>query len=60
MLFTYFASFIGYEEYILEGISNLQVQEAKFGGKKEKFGGKSFKKMNSAEFMEFVFSKSDS
>ena len=29
-----FASFIGYEDGILEIISNLQVQEAKFGGKR--------------------------
>ena len=36
----------------------MHVQGAKFGGKKDKFGGKSFKKLNSAEFMEFVFSKS--
>ena len=34
ILFTYFASFIGLEDYILEGISNLHVQGAKFGGKK--------------------------
>ena len=28
ILFTYFASFIGYEDDILEVISNLHVQEA--------------------------------
>ena len=58
IVFTYFASFTGYEDGILEVFSNLQVQEYKFGGKIDKFGGKSFKNFNSAEFMEFVFSKS--
>ena len=33
ILFTYFASFIGFEDDIVEGISNLNVQKAKFGGK---------------------------
>ena len=42
IVFTYFASFIGYEADILEVISNLHVQGAKFGGKKVKSGGKSF------------------
>ena len=42
ILFTYFASFIGYEDELLEVISNLQVQGAKFGGKMVKYGGKSF------------------
>ena len=32
-LFTYFAPFIGYEDDILEVISNLPVQGAKFDGK---------------------------
>ena len=41
IIFTYFASFIGYEDDILEVISNLHIQVAKFGGKKDKFGGKS-------------------
>ena len=49
ILFTYFVLFVaynvGYEDDICEIISNLQVQGAKFGRKKE--------------FMEFVFSKSD-
>ena len=36
----------------------LHIQRCKFGGKMYKFGGKSFEKMNSVEFMEFVFSKS--
>ena len=58
IVFTYFASFTGYKDDILKVISNLQVQESKFGGKIYKFGGKSFKKLNSAEFMELVFSKS--
>ena len=52
-----FASFTGYEDEILEIISNSHVQESKVGGNIYKFGGKSKKKMNSAEFMEFVFSK---
>ena len=58
-LFTHFASFTGYEDDILEVSSNLHVQESKFGGKIYKFGGKYFKKLNSTEFMEFVFSKSN-
>ena len=33
ILFTYFASFIGYEDDIIEVISNLHDKEAKFGGK---------------------------
>ena len=52
------ASFMDYENYIFEVISYLQVQGSKFGGKITKFGGKSKKKLNSTEFMEFVFSKS--
>ena len=43
ILFTYFASFIGYEDEILDVISYLRVHGAKFGGKKDIFGGKSFK-----------------
>ena len=31
ILLTYFASFIGYADDIIEVISNLHVQEAKFG-----------------------------
>ena len=34
MLFTYFASFIKYEDDILEVISNLHIQGAKLGGKR--------------------------
>ena len=37
----------------------LHVQGTNFAGKKAQLGGKSFKKLNSTEFMEFVFSKSD-
>ena len=55
IVFTYFASFTGYEDDILEVISNLNVQRLKYGGKMEKFGGKSFKKLNSVEFVDFVF-----
>ena len=58
ILFTNFASFIGYEDKILEGISNFTFQEPNLAEKKDKFGGKSFKKLNSAEFTEFVFFKS--
>ena len=54
LLFTYSVPFIGYEDDILEVISNLHVQGAKCG-KKKNFDGKSFKKLNSVEFMEFVF-----
>ena len=55
IVFTYFASFASYEDDILENSSNLHVQESKFGKKNYMFGGKSFKKLNSTEFMEFVF-----
>jgi len=58
IVFTYFASFTGYEDDILAVSSNFHIQESKFGGKIYKFGGKTFKKFNSTEFMEFVFSKS--
>ena len=43
IVFTYFASFTGYDDDILEVISNLHVQESKFGGIIYKFGGKSKK-----------------
>ena len=36
LVFTYFASFT---DHIYEVISNLHVQEFKFGGKINKFGG---------------------
>ena len=57
MLFTYYLHILHhlYEDDNLPVISNLHVQEAKFVGKKDKFGGKSFKKLNSTEFMKFVF-----
>ena len=57
--FTLFASFMGYEDDILEFISNLYAQGTKVGGKRTIFCGKSFEKVNSAVFMEFVFSKFD-
>ena len=44
VVFTYFASYTGYENDICEVISNLHVQGWKFGGKFEKCGGKSFSK----------------
>ena len=59
IVFTYFASFTGCEEDIFEVIYNLYGQGSKFGGNLDKFGGKSLRKLNSAEFMEFVFSKSE-
>ena len=58
IVFTYFASFTGYEDNIFKVSSYLHVQRCKFGGKIDKFGKKSFLKLNSVEFMEFVFSKS--
>ena len=57
LVFTYFALFTDYEDDIFEVISNLHVQGSKFGGKMTKFGGKSFKMLNSTEFIEFVFSR---
>ena len=51
-----FCIIYSYEDEILEVSFNLQVQESKFDGKIYKFGGKSFKPLNSAEFMEFFFS----
>ena len=51
-------SFTDYEGDMFEVISNLHVKGSKFGGKFLKFGKKSFKKLNSTEFMELVFSKS--
>ena len=42
ILFTYFGSFIGYEDDILKVISKLHVQGAKFGKKKDKFFKKLF------------------
>ena len=40
MVFTYFASFTGYEDDILEVISYLHVQGSKFGREFDKFGRK--------------------
>ena len=51
IVFTYFASFRGYDDDILRDISNLHVQGSKFGGKFDKFGRKSLRNLNSAEFM---------
>ena len=55
MLYTYFTSFTGYEYDIFRIISYLHVQGSKIGGKMDQFDGK---KVNFAEFMEFVFSRS--
>ena len=52
---TYFAYFTDYEDDMFEIISNLHVHGSKFGGKINRFGGKSFTNFNSTEFMEFVF-----
>ena len=49
--------FTDYEDNMFEVISNLHVHGSKFGGKINKYGGKSIKKLNSMDFMEFVFSK---
>ena len=58
LVFTYLALFLEYEDNIFEIISNLHIQGSKFGGKINKFGGKSKTKLNSPEFMGFVFSGS--
>ena len=42
IVFTYFASFTGYEDDIFEVFSNLHVQGSKFGENFDKYGGKSF------------------
>ena len=42
IVLKYFASLTGYEDDIFEVISNLLVQESKFGKNIWKFGGKSF------------------
>ena len=44
LVFLYFASFTDYEDEIFEVISNLHIQESKFGRQINKFGGKSLKK----------------
>ena len=59
MILTYFASFTGFEDVIFEVVSNFHIQGSTLVGKFEKFGGKSVLKLNSAEFIEFVFSWSD-
>ena len=41
--FTHFVSFTGYEDEIFEVISNLHIQQSKFGGKFYKFGRILFK-----------------
>ena len=51
MVFTYFASFTGYENDIFEVISYLHVQGAKFGGKWTNLA-EIQKKLNFAEFIE--------
>ena len=59
IVFTYFASFIGNEDDIVEVISVLHVQLSKIVGKLDQFG-RFFLKLNPAEFMDLVFSKSAS
>ena len=58
LVFLYFAAFTYYEDDIFDAISNWHVQGSKLGGKMDKFGEKSFKKLNVTEFIEFVFSRS--
>ena len=58
ILYIYFASLTGYKDEIVKVIFYLHVQGSKIGGKMDQLGGKSKKMLNSAEFMEFVFSKS--
>ena len=53
-----FSSITGYEDNIFDFFSILHVQGSKFGGKIDKFDGKSKKDLNPTKFMEFVFSKS--
>ena len=54
-----FCIFTDYEDEIFYVTSNLHIQGSKFGGKiKKKIEGKSFKKLNSTEFIKFLFSKS--
>ena len=53
IVLKYFASCTSYEDDLLKVISNLHVQESKFGTNIYKFGGKSNKNENAAEFMEF-------
>ena len=55
LVFTYCALYTDYQDDIFEVISNLHVHGSKFGGKINKFGGKSFRKLNLTEFMEFFF-----
>ena len=50
LVFTYSASFTDYEDDIFDVISNLHVQESKFGGKFFKFWGKSLRSSWSAFF----------
>ena len=57
IVLTYFESFTGYEDDIFEDIFNLHFKRCKFGGTMDKFPGFFFNKLNSVEFMEFVFFK---
>ena len=56
MPFTYLSPYTGYEDDIFEVISSLNVP--KLCGKNTTICEKSFKKLNSEEFTELVFSKS--
>ena len=40
-VFTYFASFTGYEDVIFKVTSNFHVQGSEFGGQFDQFSGKS-------------------
>ena len=57
-ILPYFASFTGYKDDMLKVFFYLHVQGSKIGRKMDQFGGKSKNKLNFAEFVEFVFSKS--
>ena len=55
-MFTWFASYTGYEDNVFQVISDLNVKRSKFDRKQGKFGGKSEeKKFDSAELSELAF-----
>ena len=60
MLLTYLASFTGYGDDYFKVISNLHVQSLKFEGIFWQIWQKIFLKINSMEFVEFVYSESAS
>ena len=58
IVFTYFASFTGFEDDFLKLFLICTFKDPNLA-ENLNLGGKSFKNLNSTEFMEFVFSKSD-